>query len=231
MIRRPKLTQRVSVPPTRSTRTTIIATIGLIAAILYMLPVTDNIPWFGVLLKPIPVLCMALWLAVQPKKGRYQLLVIAGLILGAAGDVLLEMEGLFIVGLLSFLLGHVAYILAFLQDSRKLFAGKALIAYAYGAIMFTVLLTAGELGAMTIPVAAYVIVICTMLWRGLSRLGVPGIKARSAQAGAIGSVLFTSSDTVLAFTLFVAPIPLSSWIIMLTYWGGQLGVALSAKEQ
>ena len=43
------------------------------------------------------------------------------------------MEGLFIVGLLSFLLGHVAYILAFLQDSRKLFAGKALIAYAYGA--------------------------------------------------------------------------------------------------
>ena len=225
------MTQPVSVPPTRSTRTTIIATVGLVAAILYMLPVTDSIPWLSVLLKPIPVLCMALWLAVQPKRGRYQLLVIAGLILGAAGDVLLELEGLFIVGLLSFLLGHVAYILAFLQDSRKLFAGKALIAYAYGAVMFAVLLTAGELGAMTIPVAAYVIVICTMLWRGLSRLGVPGIKPRSAQAGAIGSVLFTISDTVLAFTMFVAPIPLSSRIIMLTYWGGQFGVALSAKEQ
>ena len=225
------MTQSISVPPTRSTRTTIIAAVGLIAAILYMLPVTDNIPWLSVVLKPIPVLCMALWLAVQPKKGRYQLLVIAGLILGAAGDVLLELEGLFIVGLLSFLLGHVAYILAFLQDSRKLFAGKALIAYAYGAIMFAVLFTAGELGAMTIPVAAYVLVICTMLWRGLSRLGVPGIKPRSAQAGAIGSVLFTISDTVLAFTMFVAPIPLSSWIIMLTYWWGQFGVALSAKEQ
>ena len=225
------MTQSAAVSPNRSTRTTIIAAVGLIAAILYMLPSTDDIPWISVTLKPIPVLCMALWLAVQPKKGRYQLLVIAGLILGAAGDVLLELEGLFIVGLISFLLGHVAYILAFLQDSRKLFAGKALIAYAYGAIMFAVLLTAGELGAMTIPVAAYVIVICTMLWRGLSRLGVPGIKPRSAKAGAIGSVLFTISDTVLAFTMFIAPIPLSSWIIMLTYWSGQFGVALSAKEQ
>ena len=204
---------------------------GRIATILYMLPMTDNIPWLSVLLKPVPVLCLALWLTVQPKKGRYQLLVIAGLILGAAGDVLLEMEGLFIVGLLGFLLGYVAYILAFLQDSRKLFAGKALIADAYGAIMFAVLFTAGELGAMTISVAAYVIVICTMLWRGLSRLGVPDIKPGPAQAGAIGSVLFTISDTVLAFTMFVVPIPLSSWIIMLTYWGGQFGVALSAKEQ
>jgi len=225
------LTQSISAPPARSAQTTIFAAVGLIAAILYMLPMTDNIPWLSVLLKPIPVLCMALWLAVQPGKGRYQILAIAGLILGAAGDVLLELEGLFIVGLLSFLLGHVAYILAFLQDSRKLFAGKALIAYAYGAIMFAVLLSAGELGAMTIPVAAYVLAICTMLWRGLSRSGVPGIKPRSAQAGAIGSVLFTISDTVLAFTMFVAPIPLSSWIIMLTYWGGQFGVALSAKEQ
>ena len=117
MARRSELTQSISVPPTRSTRTMIIAAVGLVAAILYMLPITDNIPWLSVVLKPIPVLCMALWLAVQPKKGRYQLLVIAGLILGAAGDVLLELEGLFIVGLLSFLLGHVAYILAFLQNS------------------------------------------------------------------------------------------------------------------
>lgn len=231
MTRRSALTQPVTVSRIRSTRTTIITAVGLVAAILYMLPVTDSIPWLSVLLKPIPVLCMALWLAVQPKKGRYQILVIAGLILGAAGDVLLELEGLFVVGLLSFLLGHVAYILAFMQDSRRLFAGKALIAYAYGAVMFAVLSTAGELGAMTIPVGAYVIVICTMLWRGLSRLGVPAIKPRSAQAGAIGSVLFTVSDTVLAFTMFVAAVPLSSWIIMLTYWSGQFGVALSAKEQ
>lgn len=225
------MNQPVSAPRTRSTQTVLIAAGGILAAILYMLPLTDSITWLSVVLKPIPVLCMALWLAVQPRKGRYQWLVIVGLVLGAAGDVLLELEGLFIFGLLSFLLGHVAYILAFLQDSRKLFAGRALIAYAYGVIMFAVLLLAGDLGGMTIPVAAYVIVICTMLWRGLSRLGVSGVKRRSAQAGAVGSVLFTISDSVLAFTMFVAPVPLSSWIIMLTYWGGQLGVALSAKEQ
>jgi uncharacterized membrane protein YhhN len=81
---------------------------------------------------------------------------------------------------------------------------------------------------MLIPVALYVIVISTMLWRAAARLGAPGVPQRSGQLGLIGAILFTASDSVLAFNLFVTPVPLADVIIMVTYWLGQLGISLSA---
>ena len=213
-----------------STTTIVIGAIALVAAVLFMLPATTGT--LSLISKPIPVLCMALWLALQPVKGRFQIAVIVGLLFGAAGDLLLEIgDSTFIFGLVAFLIGHLAYIYAFLQDCRRPSWGWAVVAYLFGVIAFFVLYQAGNLGAMTIPVAAYVLVITTMLWRGLSRINAPGVVPLSGRWGALGSVSFTISDTVLAYSMFVTRFDLASLIIMTTYWLGQLGITLAAATQ
>ncbi|MEM1416088.1 MAG: lysoplasmalogenase family protein, partial [Myxococcota bacterium] len=52
--------------------------------------------------------------------GRYEGLVLAGLVLGAFGDAALlgKSRRALLVGLLFFLAGHLAYVLAFVPESR-----------------------------------------------------------------------------------------------------------------
>lgn len=223
-------TENVSAGTENHTR--LIAAIALVAAVLFFAGQAADLLWLRLLAKPIPVLCMALWVALLPGRDGYQLAIVAGLLFSALGDVLLSLsESVFVFGLLAFLVAHVAYVVAFFSDSRRLAPWRAVIAYGYGAVAFGILATAGDLGAMVLPVALYVIVICSMLWRAAARLGAPGVRLRSGRIGLIGAVLFAISDSVLAFDLFVAPVPLAAVTIMVTYWLGQLGISLSAARR
>lgn len=213
-----------------STRSKGLALVGVVAALLYMAAGRlDDAYWLRMITKPIPVLMLALWVSGLRVKGRYQLAITVGLLLCALGDILLEFSSAtFLFGLIAFLLGHVAYIAAFLQDSRKLYPYRGAAAYGYGALAMGFLLATGNLGSMLVPVYVYVIVIATMLWRAASRVGAKGVPRFSAQAGLIGALLFVFSDTILAFRLFDTPIQLGGVAVMLAYWLGQLGIALSA---
>ena len=222
-----------SPPPARlSTRDLFLIAAALITAVIFITTSKEDNYRLHVISKPIPVLVMALWLGLLPRKGRYQWAVIAGLLLSAAGDLLISIsDETFLFGLISFLLGHVAYIVAFLGDSRRLYLIRGLLAYAYGAAAYGTLYTAGDLGDMTVPVLAYVFVICTRLWRASARVGEEDIPARSAWIGLAGAAFFTLSDTLLAFGLFAGQRPLGPYAVMLTYWIGQLGITLSAAWQ
>lgn len=215
-----------------STRTKVLAAIAIVAAVLYLLlDLRGGLDWLHLVLKPIPVLMLALWVSTLPLKGRYQMAIAAGLLLSALGDVLLEIsDATFLFGLVAFLLGHVAYIVAFVQDCRRLCPWRAVAAYAYGALAFAFLLATGDLGAMTVPVLLYVIVITSMLWRAASRVDAPGVLAFSARAGLIGALFFVASDSILSFRMFGTPINLGGLAVMATYWLGQLGIALSAMQ-
>jgi alkenylglycerophosphocholine/alkenylglycerophosphoethanolamine hydrolase len=223
----------VAGPQARTTIITwVIAAVGVAAGIIFILTGEDDNFWLHLISKPVPVLMMALWLFLGPVKGRYQWAVIGGLLLSATGDVLLSWsDDTFLFGLIAFLLGHVAYIIAFLQDSRGLYPGRALLVYAYGALAYGYLATAGDLGAMAIPVLAYMIVICTMLWRAAGRLGAADVLPRSAWAGFLGAAFFVLSDTLLALGMFAGQRPLGPHAVILTYWVGQLGIMLSAAWQ
>jgi uncharacterized membrane protein YhhN len=118
----------------------------------------------------------------------------------------------------------------FTRDSRKLFPVRALLAYGYGAVIFGFLYTQGDLGDMTVPVVFYVLVIMTMVWRATSRVGVAGIGQFSAQIGMIGALLFAFSDSVLAINRFAVSLPLSGYIVIITYWLGQTAIAMSARR-
>ena len=179
-------------------------------------------PTVKLLAKPIPVLCLLLWLAPWPRGARR--FVAAGLLACVAGDVLLELPGRFVAGLSAFLLGHVAYLKAFV-DARRVVNPWRLAGFAAWGLSAYVFLFPG-LGAMAFPVGLYVCVICAMMWRASALLGT-----RFGARGAIGAILFGLSDTLIAFDRFHEPIAGVRYPIILLYWAGQLGIAAWAHAQ
>jgi uncharacterized membrane protein YhhN len=200
----------------------------VVAAGLFFAADAAPSPIVRLLAKPIPVLVLALALARAPgpwlaiRRG-----VFAGLLFSAAGDLLLELD-LFLPGLLAFLAAHVAYLVAFLSDTRTA-APLRLVPFAmWGALLFT--RVEPRLGALTGPVIVYVVAICAMMWRAAARVGSkPGLGG--ARAGFLGAVSFGISDSLIALHKFGAAIPHLSAPIMLFYWLGQVGIAKAAIDK
>ena len=202
--------------------------IGLLGAAAFLIGLWQDLYWLRLIAKPIPVVCMIVWVR-QTARDRYARLVLAGLSFSLLGDVLLELHNqLFLPGLLAFLLAQVCYVVAFVDAARGLKLLRALPFYAWGAIVYGVLLP--NLGDMAVPVAAYVVVICTMMWRASACVGEGG-RARPDQLAALaGAVLFALSDMLLALNRFNAPIEGARYVIILLYWLGQWGITLSVKR-
>lgn len=195
------------------------------ATFLYGL-VTEN-SLLCLLSKPFPVVALLLWLRGAPA-GAYRRWIVVGLLLSLLGDVLLSWPSdLFVFGLGAFLLAHLAYLVAYLGDTRRLAPLALLAAVVVGAAMFSVLAGNG-LGPLLIPVALYALTISAMLWRALARLRVATVPPRSAWLAAGGAALFVLSDSLIGINRFVAPFDAAPYAIILTYWVGQWGIAASA---
>jgi uncharacterized membrane protein YhhN len=69
-----------------------------------------------------------------------------------------------------------------------------------------------------------------MLWRALARLGT-GVPKRSALLAAAGAVAFVFSDSVIGIDRFAMPFKAAPYVIILSYWLGQWGIAASAFSQ
>jgi alkenylglycerophosphocholine hydrolase len=176
-------------------------------------------PWRVV--KPLPVLCLAAWVAAAAHTPAAWL-VVAGLVVSAAADVLIEHS--FLAGLATFLVAHVAYIAAFVARSSEPRPLLLLPFLAWGVVVVARLWPG--LGPMRVAVILYAAVICTMMWRAAATAGTPG--------GAIalaGAVLFAASDTLIALDRFHRPIAGVRVPIMALYWAGQLLIAVSARTR
>lgn len=155
----------------------------------------------------------------------------AGLWLSLAGDVFLMWPQGFLPGLVSFLLAHLAYIVAFTRGLR--FAARWQPFALYGAVAALLLarLWPGIPAPLQAPVVAYVACLASMaaqagaLW--LAARG--GLDAPLARRAAIGGLLFMTSDALLAFNKFDAPLPLASVWILATYWTAQVLIAASMR--
>jgi uncharacterized membrane protein YhhN len=154
----------------------------------------------------------------------YRSWLIAGLILSWWGDVLLiprERPLVFQAGIFAFLLGHVAYVVAF--ASRGLHEGAAtLTALVVATVAWGVLRWLGPHvpGELRIPVFAYVAVISTMVICAIGSVveaGEPMI--------IVGALMFYLSDLAVARDRFVQPgFVNGAWGLPL-YYGGQLVLA------
>ncbi len=149
--------------------------------------------------------------------------VLAGLVLSLAGDVaLLWPDAGFLPGLVSFLLAHLAYLVAFTRV-RPLGADRsALLAYALVAGAVLALLWPGVPGGLRVPVVLYVVALATMAAQAAAvwRSGA----ARGAVL-ALGGALFVVSDALLATNRFAGPLPLASLWVLGTYWAAQWCIA------
>ena len=199
---------------------------GVIAALLFIADVGKDSVVARVILKSVPLLCLIVWVR-WAAHDHYATFILAGLIFSLAGDVLLEIsDDLFVPGLIAFLIGHVGYIAAFLAVTRELKLPRALPFAAW--VVFAYLLLLPNLGSMVIPVAAYVIVIGTMMWRASATATSPVLHWQ--WFALIGAILFGLSDTLLAFKKFSGVTLGPSFSIIVLYWLGQLGLALSVKR-
>lgn len=146
----------------------------------------------------------------------------AALICGFLGDVLLMKEGVyFILGLLSFLLGHIFYILTFTTDVKQitLVAYFTILPYAVTGVLISkkLLPSVKELKA---PIIIYMAAILMMSFTSVLRFG--SVPSYSSWLTFTGSVFFIISDTILAFNEFKGNITNNGVYVMTTYLLAQL---------
>ena len=209
---------------------------ALISGLVFIYGLYIDSTALRLLTKGLPVIALIFWLRSAPQ-GEYRCWISIGLLFSLGGDILLDipetqLANQFVLGLGSFLIGHLAYVVAYTSDTRRLAPMALLIALACGGSMFWVLNSKPEgLGPLLIPVALYALTITAMLWRALARLGVDGIPRNSALLAAAGALLFVISDSMIGINRFVQPFDEARYAIIITYWLGQYGIAASAMRR
>lgn len=190
------------------------------------------IDWMAVQIqnKPLEYLakpgCMAFLigaaLAIDPASDAARAALVVALVLSTLGDVFLMLPGrqpdstgpnLFVAGLASFLLAHVAYVAGFaIEDVEPigLAVGLVPVLVVLAAIGRTVVraVQRSDESELTAPVTAYVLVISAML---LFAFGTLDARAM------VGAVLFAGSDSLIAWERFIRPRPGGPLTIIVTY--------------
>ncbi len=189
-----------------------------------------GLPWLNFVFKPLTTLLVIVhaWPrgAASPVARRW---LLAGLLLSLCGDVALmwPQQG-FLPGLVSFLLAHLAYLVAFTRDGVRL-AARPLPFVVYGALAAAILwsLWPGIPAGLRGPVLAYVLCLASMAAQaavvGLQARGTP--RQRAGALLALGGALFLASDAMLATNKFAGPLPLSGLWILCSYWLAQWCIA------
>jgi sterol desaturase/sphingolipid hydroxylase (fatty acid hydroxylase superfamily)/uncharacterized membrane protein YhhN len=154
---------------------------------------------------------------------EFQALLVAGLAFSLAGDVLLMLQGLFIPGLVSFLVAHLCYLALFRRGVPWFASGRALAGtLGAGLVMYAILFPfLGPL--LKVAVAAYALVIALMAAQAIGRAVV--LRDAGASAVAAGAVLFMLSDALLAINRFATPLPLAPLWVLGTYYAAQVLIA------
>ena len=203
--------------------------LGALAAAVYVAGLAIDAYPLRLASKAVPVLCLAAWVRAG-SRDRFAYFVTGGLVLSALGDLLLELApGFFLHGLAAFLLANLAYLAAFVSEVQqpallRLVPFAAWVVAAFGALR-------PGLGSLAAPVLAYMTAIVAMMWRAAARIGSSPRGEASAWAATSGAVLFAASDTLIAFDRFHAALPGVRIPIILLYWAGQLGIAVSARPR
>jgi uncharacterized membrane protein YhhN len=208
--------------------TIILSALALISAILYLQAIYRENQQQVYLFKPfttILILTIAV-VAADPVSSFYKWAIVAGLVFSLGGDIFLILpQNRFLLGLVSFLLAHIVFTLAFASVEgfyTSLWVFVPLL--AAGAVIFFGLIWP-YLGKYKIPAAIYTIVIFIMAWQAAGYRIQAG--NRSSLLVLIGSILFIFSDMVLTMNRFRSPIRNARLIYMPAYYAALWLFAMS----
>ena len=208
-------------------RTYVLPIVILIMSAIYIFAIPSDPEYLKLTFKLIPMLLIIYYayLQLQHIRGSRQLyhtLLIVGLFFCMLGDGLLRW---FVIGLTAFLIGHLFYLTSFIQNwhySKARF--YTIIPLAVFAVFMSWNLVASLLDKgdahLIAPVLLYIIVISLMTWTAIMTGNKWAI---------VGSILFTISDSILSWNMFISKVDLSHLLIMATYYGAQFCMASSIR--
>lgn len=167
---------------------------------------------------------------VQPHAmPSYALFVMLGLVCCLGGDVFLALpqKRMFLFGLVSFLVGHVFYVVAFfsISDVSRFTAMGVLQTLVVGTGIF--LRLKPHLGELKKPVLGYIVVISVMLCGAWSTLGAAHLSSAAKTMVFAGAVSFYLSDMLVARDRFLKTAFLNRLIGLPLYYAGQFLIAFS----
>ncbi len=163
-------------------------------------------------------------LALDPVDGTARGWFVAALVCSLAGDVFLMLPGdLFVPGLASFLVGHLAYIvgLRFLGSSAGGFLAAVVLVGLAVPILGTRIVRAvraSDEPEMALPVSAYMAVISAMVVSA----GASGVPLALGAA-----VSFYVSDALIAWTRFITDLRYGRLAVIVTYHLAQIGLVVA----
>ena len=197
--------------------------LAAILAGLFLLRVGDPPGRTRAMIKALSVVALGF---VALMGGGYILLMLA-LLFCALGDAFLaqKSEASLQAGMGAFGVGHLIYIVLFLNQGGGVGVDLLHIAFQLAVLLATVWLARWlwpDLGVLRVPVAIYVVVVSLM---ALLSLGLPD----SLWLVTLGALMFLTSDALLAGELFKLPpdSPTRAWsapAVWLLYWGGQAAI-------
>ncbi|XP_023226961.1 lysoplasmalogenase-like protein TMEM86A [Centruroides sculpturatus] len=192
----------------------------------------DNPSWFACLIKCLPVGWLCIFVILHgmslDEKHTYSRRILTGLIFSCFGDLLLIWPCYFIWGMLSFAIAHVLYILAFGMSPLNPIAGLVCISLGTTA---TYIMYPGMSGLYSVLVPVYIYLLMLMVWRAVARVQLfEDLWTWTKLCSCGGGILFALSDSLIGITMFYTPVPHAGTVIMVAYYAGQLGIALSAVD-
>ncbi len=174
------------------------------------------------------------WLLTRGPHDTWQApLFLAGLVFSLGGDVFLMLPGerWFLAGLVSFLLGHVCYIVG-LNPTVPPWSTLVILVLVgvVGAVLYRSIaagLRRQGQTSMLIPVAVYSAVLSLMLFSAWATLFRPEWTPMRRGLVIAGASLFFASDAMLAWDRFVTRSSLLNVLVIVTYHLGQMALAAS----
>ncbi len=177
------------------------------------------------------VVAGVLALRENPGASGYALWILMGLGLSVGGDIFLvygDRPRAFVWGLSFFLLAHIAYGVVFTILSGLQIWDAVFFLLLVGTGVFVRRFARIDLQKMTVPVAFYLLGISYMTAQAFSICLAQGPGALAVMTG-LGALLFYASDAFLAWNKFKRPFNAYSALNLMTYYTGQLLLALSIR--
>jgi len=179
--------------------------------------------------KPLATICILfIALSANTDNFHYKYLIVAGLFFSIFGDIfMLFPKDKITQGLISFLIAHIFYVIAFNPTTKidiSVYSLYVIIPFLlYGAITYSTLFK--YLNEMKIPVFIYIMIILLMCYQAFTKWTI--FNDLSSLSALCGAFLFLASDTILAFDIFRKKFKLAEFLYLSTYFIAQLLIALS----
>jgi uncharacterized membrane protein YhhN len=188
-----------------------------------------GIPHLVLILQGLPTTVLIVLVAVEPavEAKRYRWGIVAAFVFSQIGGYLLG-RGLFVSGVLGFLIANIAYLTALTTGVRF---GQRLVPFAVlGLCGGTVLALAWSKipSSHIVPVCLYAMAIVSVPAQAIARGLV--LRTTGATMAAVGTTLLLISDSAIAIERFYAGFWWAGIFIMATYFAGQWLIATSVGQ-